>query len=121
MQHGAARPARRTQRARFTAELEDHAVAVGRRNDIPRSVVQGTLGRMKGIRVHVENGRISGDAPPGLPDGDVDLVLADGDDEMTEAELALLTEFLLPIARACADGEGFTRRWAPGGPWTTSS
>jgi hypothetical protein len=35
--------------------------------------------------------------------------------------VALLTEFLLPITRACGDGEGFTRRWAPGGPWTTSS
>lgn len=35
--------------------------------------------------------------------------------------VVLLSEFLLPIARACADGEGFTRRWAPGGPWTTGS
>jgi hypothetical protein len=41
---------------------------------------------MKAIRIHVENGRISGDAPPGLPEGEVDLILADGDDEMTEAD-----------------------------------
>jgi len=49
---------------------------------------------MKAIRVHVGNGRISGDAPPGSPEGDVDLVLADGDDEMTEAELARLNDAL---------------------------
>jgi hypothetical protein len=49
---------------------------------------------MKAIRVRVENGRISGDAPPGLPEGDLDLVLADGDDEMTDAELARLNEAL---------------------------
>jgi hypothetical protein len=49
---------------------------------------------MKAIRVHVENGRISGEAPPGLPEGDLDLVLADGDDEMTEAELARLNDAL---------------------------
>lgn len=49
---------------------------------------------MKAIRVHVENGRISGDAPPGLPDGEVDLVLADTDDDMSEAELARLNDAL---------------------------
>jgi hypothetical protein len=48
---------------------------------------------MKAICVHVENGRVSGDAPPGLPEG-VELVLADGDDEMTEAELARLNDAL---------------------------
>jgi hypothetical protein len=49
---------------------------------------------MKAIRVRVENGRISGDAPPGLPEGDLDLVLADGDDEMTEVDLARLNDAL---------------------------
>ena len=29
-----------------------------------------------------------------------------------------LTQFLLPIARACAAGESFEQRWLPGGPWT---
>jgi len=29
----------------------------------------------------------------------------------------LLAEFLLPVARACATGERFDERWAPGGPW----
>ena len=49
---------------------------------------------MKAIRVRVENGRISGAAPPGLPDGDVDLCLAEPDDEMSEDELARLNEAL---------------------------
>lgn len=46
------------------------------------------LSKMKAIRIHVENDRISGDAPPGSPEGNVDLVLADGDDEMTNDELS---------------------------------
>ncbi len=49
---------------------------------------------MKAIRVHVENGRISGDAPPGLPEGEVDLCLADPDEEMTEDDLARLNDAL---------------------------
>jgi hypothetical protein len=49
---------------------------------------------MKAIRVRVENGQITGDAPPGMPEGDVDLVLADDEDDMTEAELARLNDAL---------------------------
>ena len=49
---------------------------------------------MKAIRVRVENGGITGDAPPGLPDGEVDLCLADADDDLSEAELARLNEAL---------------------------
>lgn len=49
---------------------------------------------MKAIRVRVENGRISGEAPPGFPDGEIDLCLADPDDEMSEEELARLNEAL---------------------------
>lgn len=49
---------------------------------------------MKAIRVRVENGRITGDAPPGLPDGEVDLCVADADDELSEAELTRLNEAL---------------------------
>lgn len=30
----------------------------------------------------------------------------------------LLAQLLQPIARACAAGENFEQRWAPGGPWT---
>ena len=49
---------------------------------------------MKAIRVRVENGRITGDAPAGLPDGEVDLCLAEPDDEMSDEELARLNEAL---------------------------
>lgn len=45
---------------------------------------------MKAIRVHVENGCITGTAPPGLPDGEVDLCFADPDDEMSNEDLARL-------------------------------
>jgi hypothetical protein len=34
--------------------------------------------------------------------------------------VTFLAVFLLPIARAVANGETFNRHWAPGGPWTTS-
>ena len=49
---------------------------------------------MKAIRVRVENGRISGDAPPGTPDGDLELRLAEPEDEMSDEELARLNESL---------------------------
>ena len=51
---------------------------------------------MKAIRVRVENGRITGVAPPGLPDGEIELCIAEPDDmdEMTDAELAQLDESL---------------------------
>lgn len=32
-----------------------------------------------------------------------------------------LSEFLLPVARACANGNAFEQRWSPGGPWTVGS
>ena len=49
---------------------------------------------MKAIRVRVENGRITGEAPAGLPEGELELCLADTDDEMSDEELALLNEAL---------------------------
>ncbi|MBA3451807.1 MAG: hypothetical protein H0T42_01775 [Deltaproteobacteria bacterium] len=49
---------------------------------------------MKAIRVRVENGRITGDAPAGLPEGDVDLCLADPDDDLSDEELARLSDAL---------------------------
>lgn len=45
---------------------------------------------MKALRVHVENGRITGEAPAGLPEGEVELCLADVDDGMSDAEIARL-------------------------------
>jgi hypothetical protein len=35
--------------------------------------------------------------------------------------VSFLAEFLLPIGRACVDGESFNQRWAPSGPWTADS
>ena len=34
--------------------------------------------------------------------------------------VTFLTVFLLPIARAIANGQSFNQRWTPGGPWTSS-
>lgn len=40
----------------------------------------------------------------------------------TLAEVApFLTQFLVPIARACSGGEGFEQHWLPGGPWTSDA
>jgi hypothetical protein len=49
---------------------------------------------MKAIRVRVENGRITGEAPAGFPDGEVDLCLAEPEDDMSDDELARLNEAL---------------------------
>lgn len=45
---------------------------------------------MKAIRVIVQQGRITGEAPAGLADGEHDLCLADDGDDMTDEELARL-------------------------------
>jgi hypothetical protein len=49
---------------------------------------------IKAIRVRVENGRITGEAPPGLPEGDLDLCVDDAGDEMSDDELARLDQAL---------------------------
>lgn len=49
---------------------------------------------MRTVRVRVENGRISGEAPPGFPEGEVDLCLADPEDQMSDEELARLEDAL---------------------------
>lgn len=61
---------------------------------LPVDRLVGYLQVMKAIRVRIENGRISGEAPPGLPEGEVDLVFPETDDDMSEAELARLNEAL---------------------------
>jgi hypothetical protein len=58
-----------------------------------RALVEYSSG-MKAIRVRVENGRITGEAPPGLPEGEIDLCLAERDDDMSEADLARLNDAL---------------------------
>jgi hypothetical protein len=53
------------------------------------------VGPMKAIRIRVENGRISGDAPAGLPDGELEVCLVDSDDDgMTDDELVRLNDAL---------------------------
>lgn len=61
---------------------------------------------MKAIRALVENGRITGTASLGLPEGEVDLVLADDDEEMSEEELAKLNDALDRGFEAAKAGQG---------------
>ena len=49
---------------------------------------------MKALRVRVENGRITGEAPAGLPDEDVYLCIAEEDDGMSAVELERLNDAL---------------------------
>jgi len=59
---------------------------------------------MKAVRVRIENGRITGRAPAGFPEGDVDLCLADTDDAMTDDELARLNATLEAGWRCVEEG-----------------
>jgi hypothetical protein len=59
---------------------------------------------MKALRARVANGRIEGDAPPGLPEGEVDLCLAEPDDEMDPEELAALNRKLESAWRSIEAG-----------------
>lgn len=45
---------------------------------------------MKALKVRVENGHITGEAPAGLADGEHDLCLADDGDDLTDEELVQL-------------------------------
>lgn len=45
---------------------------------------------MKAISVRVENGRITGTAPAGLPDGELELSIVEPEDEMPEEEFLRL-------------------------------
>ncbi len=55
---------------------------------------------MKALKVRVENGRIVGDAPAGLADGEHDLCLAPDQDDMTDEEIVQLSAV---IERSLAD------------------
>src|SRR5262245_56488215 len=46
-----------------------------------------------------------------LPNAECPSLLAD--------VVPFLSDFLLPIARACESGASFEGRWPPGGPWTS--
>jgi hypothetical protein len=41
--------------------------------------------------------------------------------EKLSAVVAILSEFLLPVARACVNGESFELHWSRGGPWASGS
>ena len=46
---------------------------------------------MKALKVRVQKGQIVGEAPPGVPEGtELELCIAEPEDEMTEEELAQL-------------------------------
>lgn len=49
---------------------------------------------MKALRVRVEQGLLTGEAPEGLPDGEFEVCLADEDDDLSDAELARLNDVL---------------------------
>jgi len=60
---------------------------------------------MKTLRVRVENGKIIGEAPPGLPEGtEIELCIADPGDDMTEEDLAELNRALETAWRSVKDG-----------------
>lgn len=60
---------------------------------------------MQNLQVRVENGRIVGDAPAGLPDGtELELCLADPGDDMTDDELADLNRALETAWRSVEAG-----------------
>ncbi len=60
---------------------------------------------MKTLKVRVENGKIIGEAPPGLPEGtELELCIADPGDEMTEDELAELNLALETAWRSVKEG-----------------
>ena len=49
---------------------------------------------MKALKLRVAGGWITGEAPPGMPDGDVEVCLAEPDEEMTPDELERLNQAL---------------------------
>jgi hypothetical protein len=60
----------------------------------------------RSLTVHVENGQIRGKAPPGLPEGDLDLMMADPGDELSKAEQARLNHALNAAWRSLRAGRG---------------
>ena len=60
---------------------------------------------MKTLKVRVENGKIVGEAPAGLPEGtELELCIADPGDDMTEEELAELNRALETAWRSVKEG-----------------
>ena len=68
-------------------------------------MLEFTIEFMKTLKVRVENGKIVGEAPPGLPEGtELELCIADPGDEMTDKELRELNQGLEASWRAVKDG-----------------
>ncbi len=60
---------------------------------------------MANLKVRVENGKIVGDAPPGLEEGEeLELSIADPGDDLTEEELARLNRALEEAWRSVKEG-----------------
>lgn len=60
---------------------------------------------MQHLKVRVENGKIVGQAPPGVPDGtELELCLADPGDDMTDEELAALNRAMEAAWRSVTEG-----------------
>ncbi len=60
---------------------------------------------MENIKVRVENGRIIGEAPPGMPEGtELELRLADPGDDLTEEEVTALNKALAAGWRSLEEG-----------------
>ena len=60
---------------------------------------------MKALKVRVQKGQIVGEAPPGVPEGtELELCIAEPEDEMTEEELAQLNGALERAWRSVQTG-----------------
>ena len=60
---------------------------------------------MANLKVRVENGKIVGDAPPGLEEGEeLELSIADPGDDVTEEELVRLNRALEEAWRSVKEG-----------------
>lgn len=63
---------------------------------------------METIKVRIENGKIVGKAPSGLPDGtELELQIADPGDPMSEEEVRALNETLEAALRSIREGRVF--------------
>ena len=63
---------------------------------------------VNGLKVRVENGRLVGPAPPGLVEGtELELCLADSQDDLTETQLAELNRSLEAAWSSIQAGRGF--------------
>lgn len=60
---------------------------------------------MKAISIHVQNGKISGEAPVGLPDGDFELALVQPPDDLSDEEFAKVEAVMLRGVEAIRRGE----------------